>query len=245
MKTLIFVPTYNENENVVPLYERIKALKLNADLLFMDDASPDGTGETLEKLKEKDPRLTVLHRSGKLGIGSAHRDGILWADQKGYETLLTMDADFSHSPEDIPKMLYLSRNSDIVVASRHINPGSLDGWNLFRKFLTTFGHALTRLLLGMNQDATGALRVYRLDRISIGFLSRVESNGYAFFFESLFILSRNGYQIAEMPNILSPRTYGHSKMTLNEILRSVKQLLFLFGRRFLRPKTVLIQSTES
>lgn len=230
-KTLVFIPTYNESENAGVLYRQIRDLDLDCDILFMDDASPDGTGLLLEKLKSSDPRLFVIHRKGKLGIGSAHRDGILWAYEKGYQTLLTMDADFTHSPKNIPLLLAGADSADVVVASRYLLPNSLVGWSFFRKALTKFGHILTVFFLGVGEDATGAFRVYRLDRVPKEFLNRVESNGYAFFFESLFIIKRNRFSILEVPNELPSRTYGHSKMSLKEILKSVTQLGKLYIRR--------------
>jgi dolichol-phosphate mannosyltransferase len=240
MKTLIFVPTYNERENVGLLYSQIRNLGLDCDILFMDDNSPDGTGDVLDELKASDSRLYVTHRIGKLGIGSAHREGILWAYERGYQILLTMDADFTHSPQNIPALLEAANRADVVVASRYLMPNSLEGWALYRKALTQLGHILTDVCLGVPQDATGAFRVYRLDRIPKRFLDRVESNGYAFFFESLFILNRNHFSIFEVPNALPPRTYGHSKMTLREILKSVQQLRKLFFRRLFARESIAI-----
>lgn len=241
LSLLIFIPTYNERENVCALYERIRALGLHCDILFMDDASPDGTGDMISSLRQKDPHLFVIHRKRKLGIGSAHRDGIRWAIDRNYHTLVTMDADFTHAPETIPAMLEIAKDADVVVASRFLNKDSLEGWNRFRKMLTRLGHVVTWSILGVKHDATGAYRVYQLRRVNGRFLDRVHSNGYAFFFESLFVLSRNGFRIVEMSNPLPPRTYGHSKMSLREIVRSIQQLFVLAIRRVLFPGSILIK----
>jgi dolichol-phosphate mannosyltransferase len=225
---LIFVPTYNESKNAERLCADIHNLGLDSDILFVDDNSPDGTGAVLESLKVQYPRLIVHHRAGKLGIGSAHAEAIRWAYDQGYTLMLTMDGDFSHSPTDIPAMLKASENSDVVVGSRWLSENSLPGWNLYRKFMTTLGHFLTKYVLGVPQDASGAFRVYRLDRLAREAFTLVESRGYSFFFESLFILHRNGYRIFQVPIVLPARTYGQSKMQIKDIWNGG---LFIFQLR--------------
>ncbi|MEI6127907.1 MAG: glycosyltransferase, partial [Pseudomonadota bacterium] len=123
---LIFIPTYNERENAVKLIDDIQALNLKCTILFMDDNSSDGTGQILDEQARKHQNLKVLHRSDKLGIGSAHRDGLLWAYQNGYKTCITMDCDFTHPPEYIPKLIEASENYDIVITSRYLQKGSLE-----------------------------------------------------------------------------------------------------------------------
>ena len=227
-RTLIFIPTYNERENVVPMYEQIVALGLEADVLFLDDNSPDGTGAILDGLAREDSRVSVIHRSGKLGIGGAHLDGIAYAYDHGYDVFVTMDCDFTHSPSDIPKLAAYAESYDITVGSRYLNRGSLSEWSLYRKSLTHIGHFLTVNMLGISGDATGAFRVYRLRTIPRELFSLVRSRGYAFFFESLFVAHHNGLSIKDVPISLPARTYGHSKMTLDEIRRSVAQLAALY-----------------
>lgn len=227
-KTLIFIPTYNERENVEKIFPQILDLALDADLVFLDDNSPDGTGSLLDELVAKNPRIHVIHRSGKLGIGSAHVEGIRWAYEQGYQRLLTMDCDFSHSPSDIPRFLEAAERFDVTVGSRYMNSESLREWNLFRKSLTNLGHFLTRRLLKIEFDATGAFRVYNIDRIPQELFSLVRSSGYSFFFESLFVLQRNGFRIGEIPIILPARTYGHSKMSFGEAARSGRRVFSMF-----------------
>src|SRR3989442_419644 len=160
-RLLIFVPTYNENRNVERLCADLRALPLDADILFIDDGSPDGTGATLDRLARQYPRISVVHREGKLGIGSAHRAGIAYAYDKGYDLLITLDADFSHSPADLPRLLAAHASDvDVVVASRYLGPDSLPGWSPHRLFLTRLGHFLTPVLLRMPYDASGVLRLY-------------------------------------------------------------------------------------
>lgn len=231
MKTLIFVPTYNERDDAPRMVAALEALRLDADILFIDDASPDGTGAILDGLRAAHPRLHVVHRAGLLGIGSAHLDGIAWAYDRGYERLITLDGDFSHSPEDIPRLLSESDHADVVVGSRWMARNSLRGWSVFRRFMTGAGHFLTARVLGLPYDATGAFRIYRLDRIPRRVFSVVRSRRYAFFFESLLLLHVNGFRIAQVAIVLPARTYGHSKMTTRAALQSARILMGLAAAR--------------
>ena len=183
-KTLIFIPTYNEGENIEEIIRQLLALNLEADLLFIDDNSPDGTGKKFNLLAAKHPNLHVQHRTGKLGIGTAHVAGLRWAYQQGYQNLVTMDCDFTHSPEYIPDFIKNSIDADIVVGSRYLQEGSLSTWNKKRLFLTRLGHFLTDTFLNMPYDATGSFRLYRLDRLSSRFVDLIRSPGYSFFLKA-------------------------------------------------------------
>jgi dolichol-phosphate mannosyltransferase len=235
-RILIFIPTYNEHENVESMAHQLLALELDADVLFMDDGSPDGTGEILDRLASENPRLSVIHRSGKLGIGSAHIDGIRLAYERGYDRLVTMDCDFTHSPADVLRLLDYAQGYDVAVGSRYMQPNSLPGWNPLRRSLTGLGHFLTKNVLGVTVDATGALRAYDLRRIPREIFDLVKARGYAFFFESMFVILRNGFSIREFPIELPARTYGHSKMTLRETWRSGSHLLWLRGASIKSPE---------
>lgn len=224
---LIFIPSYNEMENVQKLYLEIKALRIEADILFMDDHSPDGTGYILDKISNNDVSVKVIHRSGKLGIGSAHSQGIQYAYDKGYEKLLTMDCDFTHLPGDIPRMLEASIYCDVAIGSRYLQDNSLPGWNPLRRSLTVFAHFLTMICLGNQFDASGAFRVYNLFKIPKRLFQNVKSRSYSFFFESIFILTKNKLKINEIPIVLPVRTYGHSKMNLCEVFKSARYLVRL------------------
>jgi dolichol-phosphate mannosyltransferase len=224
---LIFIPTYNEHENVGRIIEQIEALNLDADLLFMDDNSPDGTGRLLDELATTRPRLTVMHRSGKLGIGSAHAEGINWAYAQGYRRLVTMDCDFTHSPEYI--LDFIQHSPENASSNKGAQPPCISPTSVENAGEgADLGHYLTRWFLGLPYDATGAFRLYRLDRIPRGFIDVVQSRGYSFFFESLFILHLNGFRIKELPIVLPARVYGHSKMRLRDALHSVSHLMHLF-----------------
>ncbi len=227
-KTLILIPTYNEAENVEAIFNEIHRLNLDADILFIDDHSPDGTGDIIDRLVGRYSHLSVIHRSGKLGIGSAHLEGIRWAYKNNYTILITMDCDFSHSPRYLSDFIRYSTNYDIVIGSRYIEQGSLPGWNWYRKSLTYIGHYLISKILKMPYDATGAFRLYRLDKIPAGIFDMIESRTYSFFFESLYILHRNGFRVKEFPIKLPNRTYGHSKMTLRLAAHSLTRLIRIY-----------------
>lgn len=240
---LVVIPTYNERENVERMCIELSGLGLDADVVFVDDGSPDGTGALLDELAQRHARIAVVHRSGKSGIGSAHQAGIALAYERGYSTLVTMDCDFTHSPADIPQLMAtaLRENAAVVVGSRYLAPDSLPGWNLLRRSLTVFGHFLTKLLLELPEDASGAFRLYRIDRIPREVFALVRSLSYAFFFESLFVLSRNGFRIAEIPIVLPARTYGHSKMSWRDAFRSLRTLWAVFSQNAREPERFVIR----
>jgi dolichol-phosphate mannosyltransferase len=198
----------------------LSALHLGADILFCDDGSPDGTGKIVDRLALEFPHVRAMHRAGKLGIGSAHQDDVRYAYVHGYETLVTMDCDFTHQSADVQRLLEIAQPNGrvVVIGSRYMERDSLPGWNFMRRSLTHLGHFLTVKLLGLPQDATGALRVYKLVALPQELFNRVRSRGYSFFFESLFVLHRKGFAIEEMPIALPARTYGTSKMSLRETL---------------------------
>jgi dolichol-phosphate mannosyltransferase len=237
---LILIPTYNERENVQRLYEELASLSIQADILFLDDNSPDGTGALLDAIAGKDSRVAVIHRAGKLGIGSAHQAGIRYAYEKGYRYLVTMDCDFTHPPAYIPAFLDHAQACDVVVGSRYMDRESLADWNWYRKFLTHLGHFLTTLMLKMPYDASGAFRVYSLSRIDLRVFDRVQSISYSFFFESLCLLCMNGARVKEIPISLPRRTYGHSKMRFADIFGSLRKLLVLWWRFRVFPEDCIV-----
>ena len=238
-RTLVMIPTYNESENVEVIASGILSTGVDADLLFVDDDSPDGTGAILDRMGAECPRLRVLHRPEKLGIGSAHKAGIQWAYQHGYTRLLTMDSDLSHSPSDIPRLLAAIDDSDEVVGSRFVEANSLEGWTWTRKLMTHLGHWSTTVFLHLPQDCTNAFRVYQLDRIPADLFEKVQSTSYSFFLESLDRLNVSGFRISQVAIKLPPRTYGHSKMKFKDVAYSVVLILRLGWRmRFNRPSLI-------
>lgn len=235
------IPTYNEYENVELLYAKIRKLNIKSDILFIDDGSPDGTGQLIDTLVAKDKKCKVIHRSGKLGIGSAHLVGIEYAYAHNYHWLLTMDCDFSHPPEFIPALIAKGGQFDVVVGSRYLQKDSLSEWSLFRKSLTYIAHALTYFFLGVKHDASSAFRLYDLQRIPRKIFGLIESKSYSFFFESLFILTFNRMSVGEISIFLPKRIYGHSKITFKDIWTSLALLNTLFWRKILRSGTLKVQ----
>ena len=236
--TLILIPTYNEMDNVEKMFRKISDLHLNVDLLFIDDNSQDGTGSIIDRIADENENVSVVHRKGKLGVGSAHKDGINWAYDHGYTLLVTMDCDFTHRPSYIPEFISNAEHAEIVVGSRYLKRDSLREWNLFRKFLTRLGHFLTKWVLSLPYDASGAFRSYRLDQIPRELFGRVRSNGYSFFFESLLILHLTGFAIKEIPLRLFDRVYGHSNMRLSDAFQSLYRLFKMFAIKVFHKKSL-------
>lgn len=241
---LIYVTTYNEADNVRPLLERIEALGLGADLLVVDDNSPDGTSAVVLEMARTRPHLHLIRRPAKLGIGTAHLDALAYARVQGYATVISMDADFTHTPEYIPDFIAAGGGYGLVVGSRFHSKKSLSEWSLWRITITRFGHFLTSSLLKVPYDCTGAFRAYYLDRIPAQCWNELSSRDYEFFFESLAVLNAAGVPINEVSVDLPGRAAGASKMRPAHALRGVRRLFALAFRlddlcRRLNPPSVL------
>ena len=241
-KILVLIPTYNEKGNVIRMYLSIVNMNIPLDILFIDDKSPDGTGDVLDKINETN--VFVNHRSGKLGIGSAHKEGIEWAYSHGYSRLITMDSDFLHRPEDIPLLLEQSKYSDIVITSRFIQEDSLNDWSLGRKFLTTFGHIITKFLLNIPYDVTGAFRLYKIDKIQKDLFENVKSNGYSFFPESLVLLKLNKFSISEVPVVLPQRIHGSSKLRFRDMVQWLFCIIKLWYLKTFKKESLLCRHDD-
>ena len=224
-ETLIFIPTFNESGNPSKLVEVIKKLDVKADILFLDDNSLDGTGKEIDELARTNTNVFVIHRPSRLGIGTAHLDGIGFAYKKAYKFLITMDADFTHPPEYIPELFKALGAYDLVVGSRHIKKDSMKGWNPLRKIMTKSAYLMTTYFLGMSWDATGSFRLYKLGNIDISIWQKIESKNYSFFYESLYVLFVNSIKITQIPIHLPPREAGSSKM---KVAHAIESMLFLF-----------------
>lgn len=225
---LVAIPTYNERENLPILLKLFDELDHYFHFLIVDDNSPDGTAAWVEEQQRERDNLFLIKRPGKLGIGSAHRVAIEYAIDRQYAFVATMDADLTHQPKSLAQMLKFADKADVVLGSRYIFSRSLPGWNPLRRFLTHAGHFVTSFFLKIPYDATGGLRVYNLANIHRGYFDLVRANGYSFLYESLFILWMNGCQVVEIPIELPARTYGHSKMSLEQIAISVFRLVLLY-----------------
>lgn len=211
---LIFTPTYNERDNVLKLHALIRELPLDADILYIDDNSPDGTGDVLDNLCKKDPHVFVIHREGKLGLGTAHKAAFAYAREHEYTYFVSMDADLTHHPSYIPAMLKKLQQADVVIGSRYTEGGGMHGWNSFRLPFTYFWRNMIKYILGLPYDCTGAFRAYRVSTLQPVIYNKVRGSGFAFCMESLFFFNQHGARINEVPIQAHSRIHGESKLSV-------------------------------
>lgn len=234
-RSLIVVPTYNERDNLPQLAERLLKLPVAVDLLVVDDNSPDGTGQLGDELAAKHPSIHVLHRPGKNGLGRAYIAGFKWALAHGYEFVFEMDADFSHDPDDIPRLLQAAEQADCVLGSRYIGGIRIINWPLNRLMLSKGAGVYVRTVTGMPfTDPTGGFKCFRRHALDSLNLEEVQSNGYSFQIEMTHRLWRQGMKIVEVPIIFTERREGRSKMAghiIIEALTMVWKLLLQNGLR--------------
>jgi dolichol-phosphate mannosyltransferase len=214
-RTLIIVPTYNERDNVDAVVTRFLAELPAANLLFVDDNSPDGTGDVLDGIAARDRRVHVLHRPGKLGLGTAYLDGFRWGLGRGYEYLFEMDADFSHDPRYLPGMLALAQDgADVVIGSRYVDGGGTENWGVGRKLISRGGSLYARTILGVKvRDVTAGFICWRRRALETIELEAVRSNGYSFQIEMKYRALAAGLRLVETPIMFVDRRVGQSKMS--------------------------------
>ena len=212
---LVIIPTYNERENVAALASAVHAAAPEVHLLFVDDNSPDGTGPALDELAAADPRVSVLHRAGKLGLGTAYLEGFQLGLSRGYEYLIEMDADFSHDPKYLPEMLRRAEaGADVVVGSRYVPGGGTANWDPGRKLLSRGAALYARTVLGIPvRDPTAGFACFRRRVLEALDLSAVRSEGYGFQIEMKYRTVRAGFSVEEMPIVFVERRLGQSKMS--------------------------------
>jgi dolichol-phosphate mannosyltransferase len=218
-RIMVVIPTYNEADNLPTMVGELLALDLpGLEILIVDDNSPDGTGKIAEDLVKRHPgRIHVIHRPGKLGLGTAYISGFTYALEHGADLIIQMDADFSHSPSYIPKLVEAAEESDVVVGSRYVSGGSLDErWSWWRYFLSWWANSVyTRLILGVKvKDATAGFKCWRKATLEGIGLERVRSNGYVFQVEMAYLTEKLGYRFVELPIYFEDRRIGRSKMTV-------------------------------
>ncbi len=214
LKAFVVIPTYNEKDNVSSLTAAVLAQHPDINILFVDDNSPDGTGAIIDSLAAGTDRVHVLHRSDKLGLGSAYREGFTAALAMGADYLLEMDADFSHDPATLPLFLAAIKDSDLVIGSRYLNGVSVVNWPIRRLILSYFASVYTRLVTGLQvRDCTSGYKCFRRSTIEAIDLSRVTSDGYSFQIEMNYRCMEKGFRISEIPIIFIDRHAGSSKMS--------------------------------
>ncbi|MBN2046205.1 MAG: polyprenol monophosphomannose synthase, partial [Anaerolineaceae bacterium] len=215
-KTTVVIPTYNEAENIKRLIPILLDLPVDdLHILVVDDNSTDGTGEILDRFAKDHARVSVLHRPGKMGLGSAYIQGFQRALKEGADYVIEMDADFSHPPEKVTELLNAVQHHDMVIGSRYVRGGAVDyNWPFWRKALSAFGNFYARSILRMPvRDVTGGYRVFRAQTLRRMPLERVRSNGYIFQVEMVYIIHRLGMSIGEIPIYFAEREWGASKMS--------------------------------
>lgn len=240
--TLVIIPTYNEKENAESVARAVLAACPEADLLFVDDNSPDGTGELADELAASEPRIHVLHREQKQGLGRAYIAGFRWAlERPDYRFIMEMDADFSHDPQAVPQLRAAAQTADLVLGSRYIGGIRVINWPLNRLILSTGAALYVRLITGMPfTDPTGGFKCFRREVLAAMELDAIRSNGYSFQIEMTHTAWHLGFRIAESPIVFEERREGQSKMSggiVNEALWMVWKLLARCGYRR-RPRGV-------
>ncbi len=222
MKAMVVVPTYNERDNIERLVADILAQDEGIEVLVVDDDSPDGTGEIVDRMAAGNPRLHALHRPGKLGLGSAYCDGFRLALDKGAEYIVEMDADFSHDPAMLPVFFERMKDFDLVIGSRYLNGISVVNWPLRRLMLSYFANVYTRFITGLKiSDCTGGFKCFRRAVLESIDLSRIKSDGYSFQIEMNYRCVENGFRIGEIPIIFVDRHAGSSKMSRKIVREAV------------------------
>jgi dolichol-phosphate mannosyltransferase len=244
--TLVIIPTYNEVDNLTAITDRVLAATDRADILIVDDNSPDGTGELADRLSVASARLHVLHRETKSGLGDAYRAGFAWGLERDYAVLVEMDGDGSHRPEQLPDLLAAIDATDVVVGSRWVTGGGAPNWALRRSLLSRAGSLYARIALGLPyRDVTGGYRAYRANALVALDYKAVRAQGYCFQIEMLWRASEAGLSIREIPIQFAERTAGVSKMNMSIVTEAIGRVTLWgianlpsrIGRRFRPRKT--------
>ena len=222
MDIRVIVPTYNEKENIDDLTAQLLALPVNAQVIVVDDNSPDGTGQLADEVAAQTRRVSVIHRPAKLGLGTAYIAGFKKGLAEGADRLITMDADFSHDPAYIPELVELANYYHITIGSRYVPHGGVKNWELRRRFLSWGANAFARTTLGLKaKDCTAGFRCYHREVLQTINLDQIFSNGYSFLVEMLFKSQRAGFTVGEIPIIFANRERGASKISQREIYKAM------------------------
>jgi len=222
LKAMVVIPTYNERDNIEKLVNEILALHINAHILIVDDNSPDGTGHIADFLAEKHGEIHVIHRQGKMGLGSAYIEGFKYALKAGAEKILEMDADFSHNPECLPHFIEKTEDYDLVIGSRYLNGVSVVNWPIRRLMLSYFANVYTRVITGLKiSDCTGGFKCFKREVLETIDLDKIRSDGYSFQIEMNFRCVENGFRVGEIPIIFIDRHAGTSKMSKKIVREAV------------------------
>ncbi len=239
MRPVVIVPTYNERDNIEILLDELLSLPVDVSVINVDDGSPDGTGEISGRWAARYPdRVQVVHRAGKLGLGTAYIAGFKRALSQDYDRVLTMDADFSHHPRYIPSMLDLSRDCDLVIGSRYVAGGGTLNCTWKRRALSQGANSFAKTMLGLRaKDCTAGFRCYRREVLAAIDLDSIFSNGYSFLIEMIYYVQRHGFSVGEVPIVFEDRRRGISKISRTEVYRALQTVGRLSMQRLRDPVT--------
>lgn len=231
MKTLVVIPTYDEKDNVAAMAEALFAVDSSLEILFVDDNSPDGTGDVIEGLIKNDSRIHCLHREKKEGLAKAYLAGFKCAIELGADKIVQMDCDFSHDPKDVPRLV--AEDSDLVIGSRYVKGGATPGWPFKRRFISRMGGIFIRTVTGMPlKDPTGGFKCWKVSALKAMQYDTIESAGYSFQLEMNHRAWKTGLKISEIPIIFTDRVKGYSKISAGIAVESIKISLRLrFGKK--------------
>ena len=229
MRVVVCLPTYNERENIEPMVRALDDVfrrhDLDARVLVIDDSSPDGTGEIADRLADEFSFLSVLHRPKKEGLGPAYLAGFVWALATDADRIVEMDCDFSHDPEDLPRLLAASADADLVLGSRYVEGGGTRNWGLGRRLVSRFGSLYARIILGVGiHDLTGGFKCFRRTVIEEIGLEQITTRGYAFQIETTYRALKAGCRVVEVPIVFVEREAGSSKMSRGIVLEAVTKV---------------------
>ena len=229
MRVVVCLPTYNERDNLEPmvraLHDVVRRHELDARVLVIDDSSPDGTGELADRLTGEFRFLSVLHRPEKQGLGPAYLAGFVWALATDADRIVEMDCDFSHDPEDLPRLLAATENADLALGSRYVDGGGTRNWGLGRRAVSRFGSLYARILLGVGiRDLTSGFKCFRRSVLEGIGLERISTKGYAFQIETTYRALKVGSRVVEVPIVFSEREAGKSKMSRAIVLEAVAEV---------------------
>ncbi len=228
-KKIVIIPTYNEKENIEAIIRKVFSLSVHFDILIVDDGSPDGTGAIVKGLQQQFPALHILERTEKNGLGTAYIAGFKWCLEKGYEYVFEMDADFSHNPEDLPRLYDACKNgADMSIGSRYVTGVNVVNWPMSRVILSYFASKYVRMITSLPiHDTTAGFVCYRISVLKRIELDKIKFRGYAFQIEMKFTAWKHGFKLTEVPIIFTDRTLGQSKISKNIIREAVWGVLAL------------------
>ncbi|MBV8305249.1 MAG: polyprenol monophosphomannose synthase [Acidimicrobiia bacterium] len=223
LRPLIVLPTYNEVDNIAEILRRVRAVAPHAGILVVDDSSPDGTADVVRAMSAEVGPVDMLDRPRKSGLGSAYRDGFKWGRARGFDVLMEMDSDFSHDPDDIPRLLQgIEDGADLVIGSRYVPGGQIPHWPWHRRALSKYGNRYSAAMLRLDvRDVTAGYRAYRGEMVDRIDLDAVRAEGYGFQVEMTYFVARAGGRIAEVPIKFVDRVRGTSKMSTNIVVEAI------------------------